>query len=163
MANSAQPPAGLSRFLPIRIAMVRKNNADAAVREFDGGSSEQRRRLFRMPAGAGAALLRGAGGGGCARCGGRRAGLAGGLLEAVGPAELLAEPLHAAGGVDELLLAGEERVALAANIDVDLRRRAAGRERVPAGTVHSAGLITGMDLGFHGLTPCSRRASVSGR
>src|SRR3982751_6613140 len=125
MANSAQPPAGLSRFLPIRIAMVRKNNADAAVREFDGGSSEQRRRLFRMPAGAGAALLRGA-------CGGRSAGLAGGLLEAVGAAELLAEPLHAAGGVDELLLAGEERVALAADVDVDLRRRAAGGERIPA-------------------------------
>src|SRR5687768_11197454 len=74
----------------------------------------------------------------------------GSLLEAVGPAELLAEPLHAAGGVDELLLAGEERVALAADVDVDLRRRAAGGELVAAGAVHGAGLITGVDLRFHG-------------
>src|SRR3982750_1783795 len=72
------------------------------------------------------------------------------LLEAVRAAELLAEPLHAAGGVDELLLAGEERVALAADVHVDLGRRAAGGERVPAGAVHCAGLITGVDLSFHG-------------
>ena len=80
---------------------------DAAVRSFDGGSSEQRRRMVRKsrrrfyfvaPAGA-------------ARRPSRRGAGAGGLLEAVGAAELLAETLHAAGGVHELLLAREERVA----------------------------------------------------
>src|SRR5688572_7153009 len=80
----------------------------------------------------------------------RRCRCPGGLLEAVRPAELLAEPLHAAGGVDELLLAGEERVALATDVDRDLGQRAAGRERVAARAVGGAGLITRVNLGFHG-------------
>src|SRR5687768_3720575 len=73
----------------------------------------------------------------------------GSLLEAVGPAELLAEALDAAGGVDELLLAGEERVALATDVDRDLRQRTAGRERVAARAVGRAGLVTGVDFRFH--------------
>src|SRR5687767_10749388 len=83
-------------------------------------------------------------GGGCRRVG---------LLEAVGPAELLAEPLDAAGGVDELLFAREERVAGATDVDVDAGRRAAGGERISAGAVDIAGLITGVDLRLHGATP----------
>ena len=55
------------------------------------------------------------------------AGARGGLLEAVGAAELLAEPLDAAGGVDELLLAGEERVAVRSRCR---RRASAGVLRV---------------------------------
>src|SRR5438874_9830597 len=73
-----------------------------------------------------------------------RAGGRGGLLEAVGPAEFLAEALHAAGGVDELLLAGEERMALAANVDVDLGTGTARSERVSAGAVNSTSLVLGV-------------------
>src|SRR3954469_18897203 len=81
---------------------------------------------------------------------GRGRGAARGLLEAVGPAELLAEPLHAAGGVDELLLAGEERVAIAANVDRQLLLRAAGLKRVAACAVNGADLVLGVNLLFHG-------------
>src|SRR4051812_20017849 len=71
--------------------------------------------------------------------GGRRAG----FLEAVGAAELLAEPLDAAGGVDELLLAGEERVAGRADVDVQFRLGAAGDERVAAGAMNVTGDVLG--------------------
>src|SRR5690606_9230632 len=40
-------------------------------------------------------------------------------LEAVVTAELLLEAIDASGGIDKLLLAGEERVALAADIHLD--------------------------------------------
>ena len=81
------------------------------------------------------------------RCGGS------GLLEAVGSTEFLAEALDPAGGVDELLLAGEERMTLAANVDVDLRQRAARGKRVAAGAVNAAGLVLGVGLGLHDATP----------
>jgi hypothetical protein len=82
----------------------------------------------------------------------------GGFLEAVGSAEFLGELVHAAGGVNKFLFAGKERVAVAANIDVDLTLRAAGYKRVAAGTVHVAGLVLGMNLGFHGKAPFAGRA-----
>src|SRR5690349_2146768 len=88
-----------------------------------------------------ASLLLGAG------RGGRRAA---GALEAVTAAELLGELVHATGGVDELLLSGEERVTGRADVDVDLRRRAAGHKRVAAGTVHGTGLVLRMNFAFHG-------------
>ena len=81
--------------------------------------------------------------------GGRR----GALLEAVGAAEFLAEAFDAAGGVDELLFAGEERMARAANVDGNARLGAAGDEGIAAGAVHVAGLVTGMDFSFHELAP----------
>src|SRR5205823_4974267 len=81
------------------------------------------------------------------------------LLEAVRPAELLAEALDAAGGVDELLLPGEERMAVATDIDVDLGQRAAGLEGVAAGTVNGAGLVFGMGFGFHGRRSNQMRAT----
>src|SRR5207253_5482406 len=74
----------------------------------------------------------------------------GSLLETIRPAELLAEPLHAAGGVDELLLAREKRMASRADVDVDLRGRAASDEGIPARAVHVAGHVFGMNFGFHG-------------
>jgi hypothetical protein len=77
------------------------------------------------------------------------------FLEAVGTAKLLAEPFHAAGGVDKLLLTGEKRMAGIADIDVDLRLRAASHESISAGTTNVAGDIPGMNLGFHDQTPCS--------
>src|SRR5687767_11719239 len=78
----------------------------------------------------------------------------GGLLEAVRAAKLLAKTLDAPGGVDELLLAREKRMAVAANVDVQLRLRAARRERVTASAVNRAGVVTGMNLLFHESAPC---------
>jgi hypothetical protein len=75
------------------------------------------------------------------------------LLEAVSAAKLLAEAFHAAGGVDELLLAGEERMALIADIDVNPAAGAAGGKGVAASAVNGTGLITGMDFFFHDTTP----------
>src|SRR5687767_14971924 len=92
--------------------------------------------------------------------GGGRGGSAGGFLEAVGAAELLAEAFDAAGGVDEFLLAGEEGVAGGADVDVDLGGGAAGLEGVAAGAVDGTGLVAGVDLGFHyGRSLSDRRAS----
>src|SRR6476661_7255919 len=64
---------------------------------------------------------------------------------------LLAAPeaLYAAAGVDELLLARVERVALRANLDVQLGLRRAGLERVSAGTRHRGDDVLGMDVGLH--------------
>jgi hypothetical protein len=70
-------------------------------------------------------------------------------LKAVGSAELLAEAFDATGGIDELLLAGEERVAGTTDIDVDLGDRAAGDEGVATGAVDVAISIFGVDFGFH--------------
>jgi hypothetical protein len=76
-------------------------------------------------------------------------------LEAVGTAELLAKPFDPTGGIDELLLTGEEGMAHVADIDVDLGQGAAGDKRIAAGTVCRTGLIPGMNLGFHDkLLPC---------
>ena len=107
-------------------------------REFDGGSSD-----------------RGVKSGEIIGLGGRgelflRASRDGRFLETVGSAELLAEAFHAPGGIDELLFAGEERVAIRADIDGDLRKRAAGFERVSAGAVNGAELIFRMRFGLHG-------------
>ncbi len=71
------------------------------------------------------------------------------FLEAVGAAELLAEPFNATGRVDKFLLTGEERMAGRTDIDIDLRLRAAGREFVATGTLYMAGDIPGMDFFFH--------------
>src|SRR5690349_13182931 len=51
---------------------------------------------------------------------------------ALGLLETPLEPLEAAACVDELLLARVERVAVRADLDVQLRLRRTGRERVPA-------------------------------
>jgi hypothetical protein len=77
------------------------------------------------------------------------------LLEAVRATELLAEFLDATGGVDELLLASEERMAGAADIDADAGRRAAGLECVAAGTADFTILVFRMNFSFHGRTPFS--------
>src|SRR5579872_4616381 len=73
----------------------------------------------------------------------------GGFLEAVAAAKLLAKPLHAAGGVNKLLLSSEKRMAGTADIDVDLLLRAAGDKRISTGAVNVAVLVTGVNLRFH--------------
>ncbi len=65
---------------------------------------------------------------------------------------LLGEALDAAGGVNEFLLAGEERMAIRADFNAqhvafDGRARL---ERMAAGAVHRHGMIIGVNTGFHG-------------
>src|SRR5262249_1858934 len=95
-----------------------------------------------------------AGGGHEARLG-RSAGL---LLVA------LAEPLDAAGRVDELLLARQEGVAVAADLQPQLLLRGAGRPGRPARAVHGDLVIVGVDVRFHGTAHSSgRRATAQPR
>src|SRR3954451_24574993 len=62
-----------------------------------------------------------------------------------------AETLDAAAGVDQLLTAGVERVAVRADFDVDLRLRRTSGELVAAGTAHVRLDVLGMDVGLHVL------------
>src|SRR5262249_48770858 len=82
----------------------------------------------------------------------RLGGLGLGLL-AVAPVVLLLEPLHPAGGVHELHLAGEERVTGRADLDGDVLARAAGGELVATAAGHSGLDVFGVDVGFHGRPP----------
>src|SRR6478752_7390100 len=59
------------------------------------------------------------------------------------------EALDATARIHELLLARVERVALRADLDVQLGLRRAGLERVSAGTRHRGDDVLGMDVGFH--------------
>jgi hypothetical protein len=77
------------------------------------------------------------------------------LLETIGSAELLAESLDSAGGINKLLFARKERMALIADIDADAWLRAAGHKRIPTGTVNRTGDITGMGFLFHDVLLCS--------
>jgi hypothetical protein len=65
---------------------------------------------------------------------------------------LLAEPLHPARGVDELLLAGEVRVAFPADFDVDRVRRRARHKGIAARAGDHGALVGRMDAGFHSAT-----------
>src|SRR5262249_55672952 len=63
--------------------------------------------------------------------------------------ELLAEAFDAPGGVHEPLLAGEERMARAADVRVNLRPRRARFERISATADDRGGGVLGMNVGFH--------------
>ena len=65
---------------------------------------------------------------------------------------------HAATGVEDLLLAGVEGVAVGADLGVDgaARRGAASRERVAAGAGHLGGHVLGVDVLLHGFLSGSR-------
>jgi len=71
------------------------------------------------------------------------------FLEAVGAAEFLAKPLHAAGGVDKLLLACKKRMASAANIHRNAGQSAARGKRISASAMHIADLIFRVGFLFH--------------
>src|SRR5215471_12153722 len=77
-------------------------------------------------------------------------GLAG--LLALVPVVLLLELLHAAGGVEELHLAGEERMTGRADVHRDVLAGAAGGELVAARARDGGLLVLGMDAVFHGTT-----------
>ena len=59
------------------------------------------------------------------------------------------EALHPAGGVDQLLLAGEQRVAGRADLETDLFLGRAGLEGVAARAVDLDLVVLGMDSGLH--------------
>src|SRR6185369_5217855 len=61
----------------------------------------------------------------------------------------LFEPLHATGGVNQLLLAGEERMAGGADLGVDLLAGRTGLECVTTQTFHGNIGINGVDAFFH--------------
>lgn len=73
----------------------------------------------------------------------------------------LGKALDAAGGINELLLAGEERMAIRADFDIQLVAldRRTSREIVAAGAVHRNGVIVGVNTGFH-EAPVSRVRSA---
>jgi hypothetical protein len=79
---------------------------------------------------------------------------------------LLSEALDAAGGVNELLFAGEEGMAVRADFNVQpvaLDGRASG-EIMAAGAVHRYGVIVGVNTGFHEAPFCRvRSARLSGK
>ena len=67
------------------------------------------------------------------------------LLEAV----LLVELVHAAAGVDQLLLAGEEGVALGADLNGDVLLGGAGLDHGAAGAADGRRLVVGVDSSLH--------------
>lgn len=80
--------------------------------------------------------------------------------------ETSAEPFHPPAGVDDLLLARVERVALSANVDVDvLAQRGSGLDDVAAATGSGDFRVDGMNTWFHAeISPMgSGERSVGGR
>lgn len=73
----------------------------------------------------------------------------------------LGEAFDAAGGVDELLLAGEERVAIGADFDVEAVAfdGRASLEIIAAGAVYRHGMIVGVNTGFHEAPFCRVRSA----
>ena len=68
------------------------------------------------------------------------------LLDAV----LLVELIHTAAGVDQLLLAGEEGVALGADFNGDVLLGGTGLDHIAAGAANGGLLVIGMDTLLHG-------------
>src|SRR3954470_4632812 len=64
------------------------------------------------------------------------------------------EPLHATAGVDQLLLARVERVAVRADLHVHVALRRARLERVPARARHGGLDVLGMNIGLHDEIQC---------
>ena len=59
------------------------------------------------------------------------------------------KPFDAAGSVNETLLAGEERMAVTANLDPNRGQRRPGLEGITAGALHRHDMIIGMNLSLH--------------
>src|SRR5215831_11023438 len=66
----------------------------------------------------------------------------------------LAEALHAAGRVDQLLLAGEKRVAVAADLEPQLFLGGVCLPRRAAGAVDQDLVVFGVQILFHGTAHC---------
>src|SRR6202162_1006031 len=69
----------------------------------------------------------------------------------------LAEAFHPAGRVHELLLAGEEGMTVAADLDAQLLLRGVGRPGHAAGAVDQHFVVFGMQVLFHGTEDSTAR------
>ena len=67
--------------------------------------------------------------------------------------EALLETIYTSAGIDELLLAGIERVALGANFNGDVLAGGAGLDDVAAGAPDSGLIILGVDAFLHCSSP----------
>jgi len=74
------------------------------------------------------------------------------LLGGFGLGVLAAEALDASGGIHQLLLAGEEWMAVGADFNTDVApMRGAGGKRVAAGAMHTHFMVRRMNGCFHGV------------
>src|SRR4029450_3742870 len=85
----------------------------------------------------------------------RRSRRSGGRLGGLAVAVAAPEALDTAAGVNQLLLAGVEGVALGADVDPQLRHGGAGRELLTARAAHGGPLVLGVDALLHGVSQSS--------
>ena len=64
-------------------------------------------------------------------------------------AETLVEAINTSTGVNQLLLAGIERVALGADLNTNILLGGAGRKNVATGTANGGLFVIGMDTFLH--------------
>jgi hypothetical protein len=80
----------------------------------------------------------------------------GALLNGSFHVETLLEAVNASAGINQLLLAGKERVALGANFDLQLGLDRPRLKRLTAYATDDGLAIFGMDLFFHAFSPLLR-------
>src|SRR3954468_22822087 len=80
---------------------------------------------------------------------------------AAGALEAALEALDTPTRVEQLLLARVERVAVRANLDVQLGLRGPRLECVPAGARHGGEDVVGMDVGLHGPARIATAVAVA--
>ena len=80
----------------------------------------------------------------------------GALLNGSFHVETLLEAVNASAGINQLLLAGKERVALGANFNLQLRLDRPRLKRLTAYATDDGLAIFGMDLLFHAFSPLLR-------
>src|SRR5579862_5996419 len=85
------------------------------------------------------------------------------FLLLLGRGGALVELIDASGGIDQLLLTGEQRMARRADLDRDFGHRRTGRKGIAAGAVDPRlGMPFGVDLLFHSQMIISRLARAAG-
>src|SRR3954471_20280590 len=72
------------------------------------------------------------------------------------------EALHATTRVDQLLLAGVERMAVGADLHVHVALGGTRNELVPAGAAHGGLCVLGMDVGLHNSYQCRSADNLEG-
>ena len=80
----------------------------------------------------------------------------GALLNGLFHVETLLEAVNASAGIDQLLLAGVEGVALGANFDLQFTLHGTRLKRLTAYATDDGLAIFGMDLLFHAFSPLLR-------
>ena len=74
-------------------------------------------------------------------------------------AKSLVEPINASTGIDQLLLAGVEGMALRADFNLDVLLCGTGCENVATGTADRSLFVLGMDTFLHVVSPLSALGS----